>query len=58
MKTSDIIKELCNEKNISVSELARWLGQTSQNFDKKLKRDTVNFNELKQIADAMEVTFE
>lgn len=58
MKTSDMIKELCNKKNINVSELTRQLGQTSQNFDKKLKRDTVNFNELKQIADAMEVTFE
>ena len=58
MKTSDMIKELCNKKNISISELARRLGQTPQNFGKKLKRDTVNFDELKQIADAMEVTFE
>lgn len=57
MKTSDMIKELCNKKNISVSELARRLGQTPQNFGKKLKRDTVNLEELKQIADAMEVTF-
>ena len=57
MKTSDMIKELCNKKNISVSELARRLGQTPQNFGKKLKRDTVNLEELKQIADTMEVTF-
>lgn len=39
--TSDMIKELCNKKNISVSELARRIGQTPQNFGKKLKRDTV-----------------
>lgn len=58
MKTSDMIKELCNKKNMSVSELARRIGQTPQNFGKKLKRDTINFDELKQIADAMEVTFE
>lgn len=57
MKTSDMIKELCNKKNISISELARRLGQTPQNFGKKLKRDTVNLEELKQIADTMEVTF-
>lgn len=58
MKTSDMIKELCNKKNISVSELARRIGQTPQNFGKKLKRDTVTLEELKQIADVMEVTFE
>ena len=58
MKTSDMIKKLCNKKNISVSELARRIGQTPQNFGKKLKRDTVTLEELKQIADVMEVTFE
>ena len=58
VKTSDMIKELCNKKNISVSELARRIGQTPQNFGKKLKRDTVTLEELKQIADVMEITFE
>lgn len=57
MKTSDIIKELCNKKNISISELDRRLGQTPQDFGKNLKRDTVNLEELKQIADAMKVIF-
>ena len=28
MKTSDMIKELCNKKNISVSEVARRINQT------------------------------
>ena len=45
MKTSDMIRELCNKKNISVSELARRIGQTPQNFGKKLKRDTVTLEE-------------
>lgn len=58
MKTSDMIGELCNKKNISISELARRIGQTPQNFWKKLKRDTVSFEELKQIVDVMDVTFE
>lgn len=58
MKTSDMIKELCNKKNISISELARRIGQTPQNFGKKLKSDTVTLEELKQIANMMKVTFE
>ena len=53
MKTSDKIKELCNKKNISVAELARRIGQTPQNFGKKLKRDTVTLEELKPIADVL-----
>lgn len=58
MKISDIMKELCNKKNISVLELARQIDQTPQNFSKKLKRDTVTLEELKQIIDVMEVIFE
>lgn len=58
MKTSDMIKELCSKKNISVSELSRRIGQTPQNFSKKLKRDTVTLDELIQIADVMGVIFE
>lgn len=58
MKTSDMIKELCNKKNISVSELARRIGQTPQNFGKKLKRDTVSFEEMIAIAEALNVKYE
>ena len=58
MTTSEMIKELCNKRNISVSELARRIGQTPQNFGKKLKRDTVSLEELKLITDVLEVTFE
>ena len=53
-----MIRELCNKKNISISELSRRIGQTPQNFGKKLKRDTVSLEEMKHIADVMEVTFE
>lgn len=58
MKTSDMIRELCSKKNIRISELARRIDQTPQNFGKKLKRDTVTLDELKQIAVVMEFTFE
>lgn len=53
-----MIRELCNKQNISISELARRIGQTPQNFGKKLKRDTVSLEEMKKIADVMGVTFE
>lgn len=53
-----MVRELCIKKNISISELARRIGQTPQNFGKKLKRDTVSLEEMKQIADVMKVTFE
>ena len=46
MKSSDMIRELCANENISVSELARRIGQTPQNFGKKLKRDTVTLDEM------------
>ena len=43
--------------NISVSELARRIGQTPQNFSKKLKRETVSLDELKAIADVLDIKF-
>ncbi len=58
MKSSDMIKELCEKENISVSELARRIGQSPQNFGKKMKRDTVTFDEMVQIADTLGVVYE
>ena len=58
MKTSDMIRQLCEQMNISISELARRLGQSPQNFGKKLKRETITLEELNNIADVMEVKFE
>ncbi len=58
MTTAEMIKELCEQMNISVSELARRIGQTPQSFNKKLKRETVTLDELKAIADMLGVKFE
>lgn len=58
MRTSDMIREVCKNLNISISELARRIGQTPQNFNKKLWRGTVSTDELICIADALEITFE
>lgn len=58
MTTSEMIKKLCDVKSISISELARRLGQSPQNFGKKLKRETVSLEELEQIAELTGVRFE
>lgn len=58
MTTSDMIRELCEKKNISLAELARRIGQSPQNFNKKLKRGTVSFEEMMEIAEALNVEFE
>ena len=58
MTTAEMIKELCEQMNISISELARRIGQTPQNFNKKLKRETVTLDELKAIADVLDIKFE
>jgi transcriptional regulator with XRE-family HTH domain len=43
--------------NLSVSELARCIGQTPQNFNKKLQREIVTLDDLKAIADVLGVKF-
>jgi len=37
MASSGMIRELCEKQNISLTELCRRIGQTPQNFNKKLK---------------------
>lgn len=58
MSTSDLIKKLCEDNQISIAELARRIGQSPQNLGKKLKRNTVSQSELSQIAEVFGVTYE
>lgn len=58
MTTSDMIRELCEKQNISLAELCRRIGQTPQNFNKKLQRGTVSFEEMVKIAEALNVGYE
>ena len=58
MTTSDMIRELCDRMNISLAELCRRIGQTPQNFNKKLQRGTVSVEEMIMIADVLGVTSE
>ena len=55
MTTSDMVRELCVKQNISLAELCRRIGQTPQNFNKKLQRGTVSFEEMMKIAEALGV---
>ena len=41
MNTSDIVKKLCEDQNISLAELARRTGQSRQNLYKKLRNETL-----------------
>ena len=58
MKTADQIKVLCLLKNISVSELARKLYQTPQNFSAKLKRNSLTPLEVESICLTLNVRHE
>ena len=58
MTTSYMIRELCEKQNISLAELCRRIGQTPQNFNKKLQRGTVSFEEMMRIAETMDVRYE
>lgn len=58
MTTSDMIRELCVKQNISLAELCRRIGQTPQNFNKKLKRGTVSFEDMMKIAEVLDVGYE
>ncbi len=55
MTTSDQIRVLCVRKGVSLSELARRMNQTPQNFNAKLKRNTIAQDELKPTAAVLNV---
>ena len=44
-------------KNISQSKLAELIGTSPQNFNKKLKRETLSPEELEKIAKALGATY-
>ena len=58
MTISDMSRELCDRMNISLAELCRRIGQTPQNFNKKLQRGTVSFEEMAKIAEVLQVGYE
>ncbi len=58
MTISNMIRTLCEKEDISLAELCRRIDQTPQNFNKKLKRETVSYKEMIEIANALNVGYE
>lgn len=58
MTTAEQLKVLCIQMNISMSELARRIGQSPQNFSAKLKRGTITDIDLVKIADILNILYE
>ena len=58
MTTSEQIRVLCVRTGVSLSELARRINQTPQNFNAKLKRNTITQGELNQTAKVLDVKYE
>ena len=58
MTTSEQIRVMCVRTGISLSELARRINLTPQNFIAKLKRNTVTQDELNQIAEVLGAIYE
>ena len=50
MTTSEQIRVLCVRSGVSLSELARRINQTPQNFNAKLKRNTITQDEMNRIS--------
>ena len=58
MTTSDMIRESCDRMNISHAELCRRIGQTPQNFNKKLQRCSVSSEVMEKIAEVLDIGYE
>lgn len=51
------LKMLLAYRGISQAELARLIGQTPSNLNQKIKRNTLTYEELQQIAEAVGATW-
>ena len=56
--TEELVKQICKEQGISVAKLAAALGQSRQNFYKKLQRDTLTAQEWQEAAKVLGVEFD
>lgn len=52
------IRVILKRKGLTVGSLADGLGQSRQNFQNKLKRDSFPEKELREIADYLNCTFD
>lgn len=58
MGMTEKIKILLIKKGMNASQLAHKLETSQPNLSKKMKRDNFSENELKEIAEALEVKYE
>ncbi len=58
MTISDMIRELCNRMNISLANLCRRIGQTPQNFNKKLQRCAISSEKMAKFAEMLDVGYD
>lgn len=58
MNTSEQIRVLCVRVGISLSELARKINQSPQNFNAKLRRNSLTEDEISQIAEVLGIRYE
>jgi transcriptional regulator with XRE-family HTH domain len=52
------IKIIMGRRGISITDLAKKTGQSPQNMSNKMSRDNFSEKELKEIASALDCTFE
>lgn len=55
---SNEIREVCRSLHISIAELARRTGQSPQNLNSKLNRESFTMDELDAIAASLGIKFE
>ena len=58
MNLSQIIKKLCKDLKITTAELSRRTGQSPQNLGRKLKKETLSYNEFLEMLNALGVGYE
>ena len=54
MNVREYIQLCCVKRKISVAELARKIGQTPQNLNHKMQRNSFQSSELEKIAEALD----
>jgi DNA-binding Xre family transcriptional regulator len=58
LSAGEKIRVILNRKDMSVSDLAKALGQSRQNLSNKLVRDNFTEKELSEIAKVLDCTYE
>ena len=55
MRVKNCINSIAKYEGISISSIARAVGQSPQNLGQKLNRDSIRMNDLLQIAEALDM---